>query len=40
MKDGKPSPYGYGNLFVFAEGVAPMIRISGSTIGTQVYAFA
>ncbi len=38
MKDGKPSPYGYGNLFVFAEGTAPMVRISGSTIGTQVYS--
>lgn len=38
MKDGKPSPYGYGNLFVFAEGRAPMIRISGSTMGTQVYS--
>jgi len=38
MKDGTPSPYGYGNLFIFAEGTAPMIRISGSTIGTQVYS--
>ena len=38
MRDGNPSPYGYGNLFVFAEGAAPMIRISGSTIGTQVYS--
>jgi CubicO group peptidase (beta-lactamase class C family) len=38
MKDGKPSPYGYGNLFVFAGGTAPMIRISGSTIGTEVFS--
>jgi D-alanyl-D-alanine carboxypeptidase len=38
MKHGTPSPYGYGNLFVFAEGPAPMIRISGSTIGTEVYS--
>lgn len=38
MKDGTPSPYGYGNLFVFSEGSAPMVRISGSTIGTEVYS--
>jgi CubicO group peptidase (beta-lactamase class C family) len=38
MKDGKPSPYGYGSLFIFAEGMAPMVRVSGSTIGTQVYS--
>jgi hypothetical protein len=38
MKDGKPSPYGYGNLFVFAEGEAPLVRVSGSTATTQVYS--
>jgi CubicO group peptidase (beta-lactamase class C family) len=40
MKDGKPSPYGYGNLFVFAEGKAPMVRVSGSTSTTQVYSLS
>ena len=38
MKDGKPAPYGYGNLFVFTEGLAPLVRISGSTSTTQVYS--
>ncbi len=38
MKDGKPSPFGYGSLFIFAEGMAPMVRVSGSTMGTQVYS--
>ena len=38
MMDGKPSPYGYGNLFIFVDGMAPLIRVSGSTIGTQVYS--
>ncbi len=38
MKDGKPSPFGYGSLFIFAEGNAPMVRVSGSTMGTQVYS--
>lgn len=36
LKDGKRSPYGYGNLFVFTDGLAPMVRISGSTSTTQV----
>ncbi len=38
LPDGTRSPYGYGNLFVFVDGLAPIIRISGSTASTQVYA--
>lgn len=36
--NGERSPYGYGNLFVFAEGCAPLVRISGSTMGHQAYS--
>ena len=38
LADGTRSPYGYGNLFVFVEGTAPLVRISGSTATTQVYS--
>lgn len=38
LPDGTLSPYGYGNLFDFVDGLAPLVRISGSTATTQVYA--
>jgi D-alanyl-D-alanine carboxypeptidase len=36
LPDGTRSPYGYGNLFVFLEGIPPLVRISGSTSTTEV----
>ena len=38
LDDGTISPYGYGNLFVLVENSDPMIRISGSSIGYEVYS--
>lgn len=37
LPDGTRSPYGYGNLFTFLEGIPPLVRISGSTSTTQVF---